>query len=145
MQFFDLSQKFKLNDILTPFKTLDDLKGQSWILSKIRVEYDCLIDNDILNGQAILKSSENIQIELEWKIIDTGHELQVLFKGIETSILDETLVFVKGAQLVNEHQQFISSQVLSLWIEGTLLPMLPSIRSDIKARLNLWDYIDYDG
>ena len=145
MQFFYLSQKFKLNDILTPFKTLDDLKGQSWILSKIRVEYDCLIDNDILNGQAILKSSENIQIELEWKIIDTGHELQVLFKGIETSILDETLVFVKGAQLVNEHQQFISSQVLSLWIEGTLLPMLPSIRSDIKARLNLWDYIDYDG
>ena len=144
MQFFDLSRKFKLDDILTPFKTLDDLKSHHWFLSKVRVEHDCLIDTEILNGQAILKSNENIQIELEWQIVDTGYMLQVLFKGIETVVNEETLITVKGAQLIDENQQLISSQALSLWIDGTLLPMLPDIRRDIRARLNLWDYVDYD-
>lgn len=51
---------------------------------------------------------------------------------------------VKGVQLVDEQQQLISAQALSLWIDGTLLPMLPNIRKEIKARLNLWDYVEYD-
>lgn len=144
MQFFDLSHKFNLNDILTPFKTLDDLKKQDWFLSKVRIEHNCLENTDVLNGQAVLKSSENIQIELEWVIVDTGHELQVLFEGIETVVNDETLLIVKGAQLIDQDKQLISSRVLSLWIDGTLLPMLPDIRRDIKARLNLWDYVEYD-
>jgi len=53
MQFFNLSRQFNLNDILTPKKTLDDLGGQEWFLSKIRVEYDCLAsDSNILEGQS---------------------------------------------------------------------------------------------
>ena len=145
MQFFDLSKQFNLDDILTPSKTLDDLKGQNWYLSKIRVEYDCIHDNDILQGQAVIKSNENIQIELGWLILDTGHELQVLFKGIETMTTEETILVVKGAQLVDINHHKISSQTLSLWIDGTLLPLLPNIRKEIKARLNLWDYVEYDG
>jgi hypothetical protein len=66
-------------------------------------------------------------------------------KGVETEASEETLVMVKGAQLVDEQQQLISAQALSLWIDGTLLPMLPNIRKEIKARLNLWDYVEYDG
>ena len=145
MQFFDLSKQFNLDDILTPSKTLDDLKGQNWYLSKIRVEYDCIHDNDILQGQAVIKSNENIQIELGWLILDTGQELQVLFKGIETMTTEETILVVKGAQLVDINHHKISSQTLSLWIDGTLLPLLPNIRKEIKARLNLWDYVEYDG
>ena len=145
MQFFDLSKQFNLEDILTPRKTLDDLKGQHWHLSKVRVEYDCLTDQDILQGQAVLKSNENIQIELEWLILDTGHELQVLFKGIETTTLEETLLMIKGAQLVDADNNKISTQALSLWIDGTLLPLIPNIRKEIKSRLNLWDYVEYDG
>ena len=145
MQFFDLSRQFNLSDILTPHKTLKDLGGMQWTLSKVRVEHDCLSGSDILEGQAVLKSCQNIQIELEWLIQDTGFELQVLFKGIETAACDETLVLVKGAQLVDAAQQKLSAQALSLWIDGTLLPMLPNIRKEIKARLNLWDYAEYDG
>lgn len=145
MQFFDLSRQFNLSDILTPHKTLKDLGGMQWTLSKVRVEHDCLTSSDILEGQAVLKSSQNIQIELEWLIQDTGFELQVLFKGIEIAACDETLVLVKGAQLVDAAQQQLSAQALSLWIDGTLLPMLPNIRKEIKARLNLWDYAEYDG
>ena len=145
MQFFDLSTQFNLNDILVPRQTLADLKDQEWSLSKVRVEYDCIQEHDILQGQAVLKSNQNIEVELEWKIVDTGHELQVLFKGIETITLDETFVVVKGVQIIEENQCAITSQVLSLWIDGTLLPLLPHIRQDIKARLNLWDYVQYDG
>ncbi|MGE8539834.1 MAG: hypothetical protein ACN6NX_00945 [Acinetobacter sp.] len=145
MQFFDLSRQFNLNDILTPYKTLEDLSAQEWILSKVRVEHDCLNDNDLIEGQAVLKSNQNIQLELEWLIQDTGHELQVLFKGIETAASAETFVVVKGAQLVDASQQLLSSQALSLWIDGTLLPLLPNIRKEIKTRLNLWDYVEYDG
>ncbi|WP_180058506.1 hypothetical protein [Acinetobacter sp. YH12227] len=145
MQFFDLSRQFNLSDILTPFTTLNELGGQDWFLAKVRVEYDCLNDNDNLEGQAVLKSSQNIQIELEWLIQDTGHELQLLFKGIETAANEETLVMVKGAQIVDEANQKISAQALSLWIDGTLLALLPNLRKDIKARLNLWDYVEYDG
>ncbi|ANF81809.1 hypothetical protein A3K93_06135 [Acinetobacter sp. NCu2D-2] len=145
MQFFDLNRQFKLSDILTPYKTLDELAQQEWFLSKVRVEHDCLSDSDVLEGQAVLKSNENIQIELEWLIQDTGYELQVLFKGIETEANEETLVMVKGAQLVDSQQQLITAQTLSLWIDGTLLPMLPHIRREIKSRLNLWDYVEYDG
>lgn len=145
MQFFDLSRQFNLSDILTPFTTLNELGGQDWFLAKVRVEHDCLNDNDNLEGKAVLKSSQNIQIELEWLIQDTGHELQLLFKGIETAANEETLVMVKGAQIVDEANQKISAQALSLWIDGTLLALLPNLRKDIKARLNLWDYVEYDG
>jgi len=145
MQFFDLSRQFNLSDILTPYKTLEDLGAQEWFLSKVRVEHDCLSDSEIVEGQAVLKSSQNIQLELEWLIQDTGFELQVLFKGIETEASEETLVMVKGAKLIDAHEQLISAQALSLWIDGTLLPMLPNIRKEIKARLNLWDYVEYDG
>ena len=145
MQFFDLSKQFNLDDILTPAKTLADLKAQHWFLSKVRVEYDCIHDQDILQGQAVIKSNENIEIELEWLILDTGHELQVLFKGIETTTLEETLLMIKGAQLVDADNNKISTQALSLWIDGTLLPLIPNIRKEIKSRLNLWDYVEYDG
>lgn len=145
MQFFDLSRQFNLSDILTPYKTLNELGHQEWFLAKVRVEYDCLSDSEILEGQAVLKSSENIQLELEWMIQDTGSELQVLFKGIETEANEETLLLVKGAQIVDAEQKNISAQALSLWVDGTLLPMLPNIRREIKSRLNLWDYVEYDG
>ncbi len=145
MQFFDLSRQFNLSDILTPYKTLDDLGRQDWFLAKVRVEHDCQSDSEIVEGQAILKSNQNVQLELEWLIQDTGFELQVLFKGIETAASEETLVMVKGAKIIDANQQVISAQALSLWIDGTLLPMLPNIRKEIKARLNLWDYVEYDG
>ncbi len=145
MQFFDLNRQFKLSDILTPYKTLDELAEQDWFLAKVRVEHDCLSNSEVVEGQVVLKSNQNIQIKLEWLIQDTGFELQVLFKGIETAACEETLVVVKGAQLVDDEQQLISSQTLSLWIDGTLLPLLPHIRKEIKARLNLWDYVEYDG
>ncbi|NNH86500.1 hypothetical protein [Acinetobacter terrae] len=145
MQFFDLSRQFNLSDILTPYKTLNELGQQEWFLAKVRVEYDCLSDSETLEGQAVLKSSENIQLELEWIIQDTGSELQVLFKGIETEANEETLLLVKGAQIVDTEQKNISAQALSLWIDSTLLPMLPNIRREIKSRLNLWDYVEYDG
>ncbi|MDM1247241.1 hypothetical protein HX005_07555 [Acinetobacter sp. R933-2] len=143
MQFFDLSQKFNLDDILIPHHTLDELKMQKWFLSKVRVDHDCLSTNDFLEGQAILKSNKNIEIELEWQIIDTGHSLQVLFKGIETVVSEQTLIVVKGVHLIDAAQRKISTQAFSLWIDGTLLPLLPNIRSEIKARLNLWDYVEY--
>lgn len=143
MQFFDLSQKFNLHDILVPRQTLDDLKAQEWFLSKVRVDHDCLSEHDFLEGQAILKSNQNIEIELEWHIVDTGHTLQVLFVGIETVVTEQTYIVVKGAQIVDEAQQKISAQALSLWIDGTLLALLPNIRTEIKARLNLWDYVEY--
>lgn len=145
MQFFDLSRQFNLSDILTPYKTLNQLGQQEWFLAKVRVEYDCLSDSEILEGQVVLKSSENIQLELEWLIQDTGVELQVLFKGIETEVNEETLLLVKGAQIIDSDQNKISAQALSLWIDGTLLTMLPNIRREIKSRLNLWDYVEYDG
>ena len=145
MQFFDLSRQFNLSDILTPYKTLNELGHQEWFLAKVRVEYDCLSDSEILEGQAVLKSSENIQLELEWMIQDTGSELQVLFKGIETEANEQTLLLVKGVQIVGDDQKKISAQALSLWLDGTLLPMLPNIRREIKSRLNLWDYVEYDG
>ncbi|MEJ2900399.1 hypothetical protein [Acinetobacter sp. NS-4] len=145
MQFFDLNRQFNLSDILTPHKTLEDLGAQEWFLSKVRVEHDCLSDSEIVEGQAVLKSNQNIQLELEWLIQDTGFELKVLFKGIETAASEETLVMVKGAKIIDANEQVISAQALSLWIDGTLLPMLPNIRKEIKARLNLWDYVEYDG
>lgn len=145
MQFFDLSRQFKFSDILTPVKTLHDLSQQEWYLAKIRVEHDCLSESVTVEGQVVLKSNENIQLELEWLIQDNGYELQVLFKGIETEATDEAGIILKGAQLVDEQQQVLSAQALSLWIDGSLLPMLPEIRREIKARLNLWDYVEYDG
>ncbi|MEQ1368834.1 hypothetical protein ABLT80_07130 [Acinetobacter schindleri] len=145
MQFFDLSRQFKLSDILTPNKTLQELSAQEWSLAKIRVEHDCISDTEVIEGQVIIQSNENIQIEMEWLIQDSGYDLQVLFKGVETEVNEETLVVVKGAKLVDEQQQLLSSQALSLWIDGTLLPLLPNIRREIKSRLNLWDYVEYDG
>lgn len=145
MQFFDLSRQFKFSDILTPVKTLHDLSQQEWYLAKIRVEHDCLSESVTVEGQVVLKSNENIQLELEWLIQDNGYELQVLFKGVETEATDEAGIILKGAQLVDEQQQALSAQALSLWIDGSLLPMLPEIRREIKSRLNLWDYVEYDG
>lgn len=144
MQFFDLNHQFPLSNILNPTRTLEDLSQQHWFLSKVRVEHDCEKDTAIIEGQVVLKSVENVQIELEWFIQDTDHELKVLFKGIETVATAETLVLVKGVQLVNSTGHSLSSQALSLWIEGTLLEMLPQLRKEIKARLNLWDYVEYD-
>lgn len=143
MQFFDLSQQFNLNDILIPRRTLKELQQQDWFLYKVRVEHDCLSDHENLTGQAILKSNQNIEIELEWQVIDTGHKLQILFIGIETVVIEQTLIVIKGAQIVDETQQNISAHALSLWINGTLLPLLPNIRAEIKACLNLWDYVEY--
>ena len=143
MQFFDLSRQFNLSNILSPTFTLSDLENQQWFLSKVRVDYDCEGESDLLEGQIILKSNHNVQIEFEWLIQDTGHELQVLFKGIETPTHQETLIIVKGAQLIVSNQEKLSAQQLSLWIDGYLLPMLPNIRKEIKARLNLWDYAEY--
>lgn len=144
MQFFDLNRQFNLNDILNPTLRLEELEQQDWFLSKVRVDHDCESDNEILEGQVVLKSTQNIQIELEWLIQDTGHELQVLFKGIETAISEETFVIVKGAQLIDGSGNVLSAQALSLWIDGTLLTLLPQLRKDIKARLNLWDYVEYN-
>ena len=144
MQFFDLNRQFKLNDILVPSFTLSDLAEQEWFLAKIRVEHDCISNDEIVIGQVILKSNHNVQIELEWIIHDSGYELEVLFKGIETEAQEETLVMVKGAKLIDAEHQLISAQALSLWIDGTLLPMLPHIRREIKSRLNLWDYVEYN-
>lgn len=143
MQFFDLSHQFHLNDLLTPTYTLKELAQQAWFLSKIRVDHHCDQDTDCIEGQIVLKSNHHVQIEFEWLIQDTGQELQVLFKGIETPVNQETLVFVKGAVLVDDQQHQLSAQALSLWLDGTLLNMLPSIRREIKSRLNLWDYVEY--
>jgi len=145
MQFFDLSQQFNLSDILTPNMTLEDFSSQEWYLAKVRVEHDCVNDTDAIEGQAILKSNQNIQLELEWQIVDTGHELLLQFKGIDTPANEETLVLIKGTKLVDVQQKPVSAHALSLWIDGTLMPMLPNIHKDIKARLNLWDYVEYDG
>lgn len=145
MQFFDLSRQFNLNDILLPFKTLEELGQQDWHLSKVRVEHDCESEHETVEGQVVLKSNLNIEIELEWLIQDTGHELQVLFKGIETPATERILVIVKGAKVVDAEQNSISPQALSLWIEGTLLPMMPYLRREIKSRISLWDYVEYDG
>lgn len=145
MQFFDLSRQFNLNDILTPVKTLENLSQEDWFLAKVRVDHDCVSDSELIEGQVVLKSNQNMQIELGWIIEDTGHELQVLFKGIETETTEQALVMIHGAKIVDQSNQMISVQALSLWIDGTLLPMLPHIRREIKARLNLWDYVEYDG
>ena len=98
----------------------------------------------MVEGQVVLKSNQNIQIELGWLIQDTGHKLLVQFKGIEKAASEETFVLVKGAQLIDESQQPLSAGALSLWIVGTLFPMLPQLRKQIKARLNLWDYVEYE-
>ena len=52
---------------------------------------------------------------------------------------------VKGAQLIDHENNQLSAQALRLWIDGTLLALLPHIRKEIKARLNVWDYVEYDG
>lgn len=145
MHFFDLSRQINLHDLLIPNQSLNELAEQHWYLAKVRVDHDCLNDVDHVEGQVLLKSNHNIQIELEWLIQDTGFALELLFKGIETAENSETLVMIKGAHIVDENQHLISAQVLSLWIDGTLLPLLPDLRRDIKARLNLWDYVEYEG
>ena len=145
MQYFDLQHSLQLADFITPHLTLADLSAQEWYLAKVRVDYDCLNPNTTLEGQAVLRSNAQLQIELAWSIHDTGHELQVLFKGIETVADAESFILLKGARLYDAEQHRLSTQALSLWIDGTLLPMLPNIRREIKARLNVWDYVQYDG
>jgi hypothetical protein len=144
MQFFDLNRQFNFNDLLTPNMTLAELGGQDWFLAKVRVEHDCIAEDPHLSGQVVLQSNQSIQIELDWVIQDTGHELQVLFKGIESKDFGSSRLIVTGAQLVDDAEQILSAEALSLWLDGTLLPMLPNLRRDIKARLNLWDYVEYD-
>lgn len=143
MQFFDLSRQFNLDEIITPPQTLDELAQQNWFLAKVRIEHDCVDESETLAGQVVLRSNFNIQIELEWIIQDTGYELRVLFKGIETETSDQSWVMVKGAKLCDANQNAVSAQALSLWIDGTLLPLIPHLRHEIKTRLNLWDYVEY--
>ncbi len=57
---------------------------------------------------------------------------------------DQGGVVVKGARLYDVNQNPLSAQALCLWIDGTLLPLIPHIRHEIKTRLNLWDYVEYD-
>lgn len=144
MQFFDLSRQFNLDEMITPPLTLTDLSHQDWYLAKIRIEHNYLDESDLIAGQVVLSSNQNVQIELEWMILDTGHELQVIFKGIETEPTDQNCILVKGARLYDTEQKPLSAQALSLWINGTLLPLIPHIRSEIKSLLNLWDYVQYD-
>lgn len=144
MQFFDLSRQFNLDEMIVPPTTLDELTHQDWFLAKIRVEHDCINKSETIEGQVVLQSNFNIQIELEWQIQDTGQELQVVFKGIETETKDQSCILVKGAKLCDADQNILSVQALSLWIDGTLFNLVPHIRREIKAYLNLWDYVDYD-
>lgn len=144
MQFFDLSRQFNLDQIITPSYNLDEIAQQDWFLAKVRVEYDCLNASDSVAGQVVLKSNCNVEVELAWIIRDTGHELRVLFEGIETQSTTHSGVMVKGARLYDVNQKALSAQALSLWIDGTLLPMIPHLRREIKACLNLWDYIEYN-
>ena len=144
MQFFDLNRQFNLSEILTPNLTLDQLSQHDWFLAKIRVDHDCLNDSELVEGQAIIRSNHNVEITLEWLIVDSGYDLQVQFKGIELEASTPTIISVKGAQLVDENQKRISIESLSLWIDNTLLHLIPTIRREIKMRLNLWDYVDYD-
>ena len=65
--------------------------------------------------------------------VDTGYELQILFKGIEDYRNEHVIVTVKGAQLVELSGELVTSQALALWIEGTLLIKLPHIRLKLKA------------
>ena len=143
MQFFDLSRQFNLNDLLIPSLNLNELSQQEWFLAKIRVDHDCIHENDSVEGQVIIQSNQNVQIELEWLIFDSGYDLQVLFKGIETEVNQQTLLCIKGAKIIDDQKEPISTHALSLWIEGTLLPLLSNIRCEIKLRLNLWDYVGF--
>ena len=144
MQFFDLSRQFNLDQMITPSYNLNELAEQDWFLAKVRVEYDCLNASDSVAGQVVLKSNCNVEIELAWIIQDTGHALHVLFEGIETQSTPHSGVMLKGARLCDVNQKPLSAQALSLWIDGTLLPMLPHLRREIKAHLNLWDYVEYE-
>ena len=143
MQFFDLSRQFNLNDLLISSLNLNELSQQEWFLAKIRVDHDCIHENDSVEGQVIIQSNQNVQIELEWLIFDSGYDLQVLFKGIETEVNQQTLLCIKGAKIIDDEKERIYSDDLSLWIEGTLLLLLPNIRREIKLRLNLWDYVGF--
>ena len=143
MQFFDLSRQFNLNDLLIPSLNLNELPQQEWLVAKISVDHDCIHENDSVEGQVIIQSNQNVQIELEWLIFDSGYDLQVLFKGIETEVNQQTLLCIKGAKIIDYQKEPISTHALSLWIEGTLLPLLPNIRREIKLRLNLWDYVGF--
>src|SRR5690606_39965987 len=98
-----------------------------------------------VQARVVLKVSANSQLELVSLMQDSSYELQVLCKGVQTEATRETGIMLKGAQLVDGQQRVLSAQALSLWIDGTLLPMVPEIRQEIKARLNLWDYVEYDG
>ena len=64
MQFFNLSRQFNLNDLLIPSLNLTELSQQEWFLTKIRVDHDCIHENDSVEGQVIIQSNQNVQIEL---------------------------------------------------------------------------------
>lgn len=148
MQFFDLNRQFNLNDLLIPRQTLAQLSEQEWYLSKVRVEYDCLstCESDIMQGQAVLQSNQNIQIELDWILHDNQQELKILFLGIDTEIEQhhpQHFIVIKGAEIVDEDQKKLSVHALCLWLDGTLFKLLPQLRQTVKSRLNLWDYVTY--
>ena len=149
MQFFDLNRQFNLNDLLIPRQTLAQLAQQEWYLSKVRVEYDCLTEqaSDVMQGQVILQSNQNIQIELDWILHDTGQELNLLFLGIDTEVEENSTaqhyIIVKGAEIVDQNQKKLSSHALCLWLDGTLFSLLPHLRQAVKSRLNLWNYVTY--
>ena len=103
MQFFDLSRQFNLSNILTPYKTLEDLARQEWFLSKVRVEHDCLIDNDMVEGQVVLKSVQFGYFDWILKRLalqpchchSSSHAQHALY--LETILVEQDLlVFCKG-------------------------------------------------
>ena len=61
-----------------------------------RIKYLCLLLMAIsfpTFANNVTATAENIQIELEWLILDTGFELQVLFKGADSNTKCDTFVF----------------------------------------------------
>jgi hypothetical protein len=71
----------------------------------------------MVEGQVVLKSNQNIQIELEWLIQDTGHELLVQFKGIETAASEETFVLPKVAVAIHRSIVHLSPKQKSLRLQ----------------------------
>lgn len=142
MQFFDLSHQFKLDDLLPSQFTLKALSEQHWQLAKIRVEHDCLKDQEQLEGQIILMSNQQVYIELDWQLQDTGSKINLVYPALATQ-QENKGIWVKGAQLIDHEQEAVSNSALKLWLDGTLSTMHAEIEQRIKAYLNIWDYVEY--
>lgn len=141
MQFFDFGTPSHRRFFLNSY-TLDELSEQHWQLAKIRVEHDCLEAQQHLEGQIVLRSSARIDVEIDWTLIDTGHSLELHFKGLGEKF-DSGRVLVKGANIVNQANESIPPEALQLYLDGILANMLPDIEQQIKQYLNVWDYATY--